>query len=311
MDWREYEVEICNRLREQFPGTELEFNVRLPGRISGADRQIDILARGHMLDTRPFAVIDCKQFSRPVDVTVVEAFLGMLADVGAHVGVLVTNVGYSAAAMQRAERDQTRDLRLHVVKVSELRTLPTYRVLYFGAVGVRISLLPGWEMDSGKERIPGLATWDILPKGMSRDSAYRLPRWGCISIFPVPPNQSVTLARRFLADRHQVAEKRGHVQYRAENDGIRDITYCRVQATDGTVEFSATLASEKLIAMVELHTRAESQEHYEQVIVMLARSIQAIELHLPDGVGPSQDIWATAVNQASNLAQPNDNPCID
>jgi len=42
VDWREYEAEIFGRLREQFPGTELELDARLLGRISGLERQIDI-----------------------------------------------------------------------------------------------------------------------------------------------------------------------------------------------------------------------------------------------------------------------------
>jgi hypothetical protein len=58
MDWRDYEREIFDRLRQQFPGTELVRDARLDGFISGIQRQIDILARSQLIDTRPFAVID-------------------------------------------------------------------------------------------------------------------------------------------------------------------------------------------------------------------------------------------------------------
>lgn len=300
MDWREYEAEIFERLREQFPDTELELDARLPGRISGVERQIDILARGNLMGTRPFAVVDCKHFSRPVDVTVVEAFLGLLADVGAHVGVLITNIGYSLAAQQRAAQDQTRDVQLHVVKVSEIRSIPKYHAVYFGSTGIRVAIPAGWDIYAGMERFPGMASWDVLPKSLSRDAAYRLPLWACLTLLPVAPGQGADVARHILGRRHMEAGKRGNVEYRSEDWGIGDITYSRVKFHDGNAEITATLVAGHVVATVDLQTRQECLANDEQFVVGIARSMHPIELEMPDGEVPSAAAWEAAISRAKD-----------
>lgn len=64
-------------------------------------------------------VIDCKKFSKKINVKTVESFLGMLDDVGAHRGIMITNIGYTASALNRAEND-IRDLTLDIVEFSKL-----------------------------------------------------------------------------------------------------------------------------------------------------------------------------------------------
>jgi len=156
-----------------------------------------------------------------------------------------------------------------------------------------------------------MASWDILPKGMSRDAAYRLPLWGCLTIIPGPSKQGAAVARQLLANRHQIAERRGRVQYRPEEIGDGEITYCRVQAVDGTVEFSATLVAEGIITVIELHTRQEGQAHYEQLLVKIAHNIRAIELHMPGGEAPHKGDWDEAVSRYQILDPANDHTVPD
>lgn len=89
-------------------------DVKLPGRHSGIDRQVDVLITG------PFAggtvecataVIDCKLYHRNVNVSDVSSFAVLVDDVGADFGVLVTNRGFSAAAQRLAEQ---RRIRLYI-----------------------------------------------------------------------------------------------------------------------------------------------------------------------------------------------------
>jgi restriction endonuclease Mrr len=63
-------------------------------------------------------IVDCKCFSRNVDVQAVEAFAGFLDDVNVELGLLVTTAGFSEAARRRAEH--VRGLRLDVVELDEL-----------------------------------------------------------------------------------------------------------------------------------------------------------------------------------------------
>ena len=51
-------------------------------------------------------VIDCKDYSKPVDVKGVEEFQGLLQDVRAHKGALVCPSGFTKAALKRAKKLQ-------------------------------------------------------------------------------------------------------------------------------------------------------------------------------------------------------------
>jgi hypothetical protein len=48
-------------------------------------------------------VIDCKDYSKPVDVKGVEEFLGLVEDVGANKGALVASGGFTKTAKTRAK----------------------------------------------------------------------------------------------------------------------------------------------------------------------------------------------------------------
>ncbi len=97
----------------------VERNVRLPGRRSWVARQIDVLVRGRVFGlTDAIVVVDCKRWAKPVDVADVGAFLDLVEDVGADVGLLVSTEGGSEAAHERSR--QARGVRLEVLSLSEL-----------------------------------------------------------------------------------------------------------------------------------------------------------------------------------------------
>lgn len=94
-------------------------NVHLPGQRSQTSRQIDVLVSGKVfgLDDATM-IVDCKRYRSPIDVNHVGAFVGLLEDVGADFGLLVTTVGASEAAFQLASRE--RGVRLSMLAVEDL-----------------------------------------------------------------------------------------------------------------------------------------------------------------------------------------------
>jgi len=113
-DWEKYESQIFEKLRIDFPNSHIKKDQKLQGKFSMIKRQIDILVKGKEIGKDVTIVIDCKKFSRKVNVKHVESFIGFLEDVKAHIGVLVTNKGYSKAAVRRAE-NSPRDVKLDIV----------------------------------------------------------------------------------------------------------------------------------------------------------------------------------------------------
>jgi hypothetical protein len=114
--WRRYEEQIAEQVREWAgPKAEIEFDVKLPGKFSGKDRQIDILVTGVFadgLETGLTAAIDCKCYGKKINVTHADKFVGLIEDVQTDLGILVTNKGWSPAAEERLPRG----LRMRLVE---------------------------------------------------------------------------------------------------------------------------------------------------------------------------------------------------
>ena len=132
-DWRDYEDHIYEKLTEMAgDAATVEFDRKLPGRFSEVDRQIDVLITGGFagdVEKNVVAIVDCKHYTRNIDVTHVEAFIGLAEDVNADLGFLITNTGFSPAAKRRAS--QGHGIRLQVI-VAEIERLPRLYSASFG-----------------------------------------------------------------------------------------------------------------------------------------------------------------------------------
>jgi Restriction endonuclease len=103
--WRRFENVVAEITRDLSPfGAEVLQDQRLIGLITGVPRQIDILVRTPSDAGDVTLVVDCKDHKAPVDVKDMEAFLGLLEDVGANRGAIVSALGFSEAAIKRAVR---------------------------------------------------------------------------------------------------------------------------------------------------------------------------------------------------------------
>jgi hypothetical protein len=103
--WEIYERMIARLIADQF-ATDLcvSPNARIVGKISGRSRQIDVLIEArHDTDNTRRIVVDAKKRKRKIDVKDVEALLGLMNDVSATHGYLVSPAGHTKAAERRAQ----------------------------------------------------------------------------------------------------------------------------------------------------------------------------------------------------------------
>lgn len=92
---------------------------RMLGTKSGHHRRIDVRVRGRIFGTGDATmVVDCKRYTSPIDVNTVGTFVGLVEDVGADIGLLVTTAGISDAARQYA--CNVRGIRLDILSLEEL-----------------------------------------------------------------------------------------------------------------------------------------------------------------------------------------------
>lgn len=98
--WEKYERLVAQLVANQI-STEycVTPNASIKGKISLRNRQIDVLIDyRHDTDNRNRIIIDTKVKARRIDVKDVEAFLGLMEDVGATHGYLVCPNGYTKSA---------------------------------------------------------------------------------------------------------------------------------------------------------------------------------------------------------------------
>lgn len=95
--------QLVQKIQQQLaPKAEVLHNIKMPGRKTGIERQVDVLVREKVGQYDINIIIECKDYKRPVDVKGVEEFSGLLDDIGAQKGVLVCPAGFSDTAKTRA-----------------------------------------------------------------------------------------------------------------------------------------------------------------------------------------------------------------
>ncbi len=195
-DWKQYEAYVKGALRRRFVGALVRANVYLPGKLSRVRRQIDVV-----VEAAPPIAVDCKCYKRKVDVKHVEAFLGMLEDIGFSHGIIVSTQGFTKAALRRAHST------LGWIDLQIVFPLRLSEYQYTGApliwrdrLGIFLDCPAGWVVDNSMTHTPGRFLVAMYPIGHTLESAASLASflYGNI-IFKVgtPPSLDAN------ADRHE------------------------------------------------------------------------------------------------------------
>jgi Restriction endonuclease len=101
--WREFEELSADIQTALAPQANVQRNVKRTGKRTGAERQIDILVEQEIGQYAITIVIDCKDYHSPVDGKDVEAFMGLVEDVGANKGAIIAASGFTSTAKKRAK----------------------------------------------------------------------------------------------------------------------------------------------------------------------------------------------------------------
>lgn len=174
MNWKKYEKEILRYFQETYPETNITFDKTILGKYSKVDRQIDILIEGEVAGYEIKIVVDCKNFSKNIDVKQVESFCSMVEDVDAHQGVLITQKGFSKAAINRAYYGNHK-IELDIINFEDLKEFQSTTALpYSGHFAVIIPAPFGWVLDL-KDKINSFAS--IHQRGLTLKEAQKKNEW--------------------------------------------------------------------------------------------------------------------------------------
>lgn len=180
-DWLKYEKTVFEYLRLDHPEAKVVHNVSLPGRLSGIPRQIDVLVAERFGVKTYVTAFEAKHYTRKIDVKGVEEAIGLFRDVGVDRGVMITTVGYSDAALRRANADDV-DIDLDILDLAELETFQTdgCAIPYKGPHGAVIPAPLGWIID-GSRTAWGLAR--LYRRGLTFEQAHNQSEFMYIQIW--------------------------------------------------------------------------------------------------------------------------------
>lgn len=127
--WKRFEELAAEIQKELSPQAEVALNEHLVGKRSGQSRQIDIVVKQKVGQFDILIVMDCKDYKHPLDVREVESFIGMVEDIGANKGALISVKGFTKAAKTRAKDSGINLYSLLDAKNEEWGTFVTVPVL--------------------------------------------------------------------------------------------------------------------------------------------------------------------------------------
>lgn len=99
--WEKFEEFAASIQKTLTPNATVTRNEVIIGK-SGIRRKIDISVRYKLGQLNILAVIDCKDWSQPIDIGEVGAFADLLEDVSANKGAIICNAGFTDGAKKRA-----------------------------------------------------------------------------------------------------------------------------------------------------------------------------------------------------------------
>lgn len=132
----DYELALLEKIRLDFmfatvlvKGTEHGTKEYALGRYSRVKRQLDVAAY-RLGEHSPFLIADAKRHKKRLDVTDAEAFIGMVDDVGAGIGILVSPKGFSKASVRRAKAAANQVMIMTIEQALAYKWLPVAREIY-------------------------------------------------------------------------------------------------------------------------------------------------------------------------------------
>lgn len=99
--WLRYEKDVAEVL-DAIDDSTLRHDQKWNGKLSGTERQIDVLIEGKIAGAPITIVVECKHYAKPLGIGKIDEFAGKLADLQVERGILYALSGLTAPARARA-----------------------------------------------------------------------------------------------------------------------------------------------------------------------------------------------------------------
>ena len=175
LSWKEYEAAVFEECKRVFHlrNAEIIKNAHLVGKDSGVSRQIDVLIRQNTNGLVTTTIVECKHYSSKINVKIVDSFIGCIEDVDADNGIIVSEQGFTKAAINRAHRGKN-EIEVDILSLGELQQFQSQWAFPFcGGNAFVISAPFGWIID-GTQR--GFSPAVLYRRGMDFEYATKVEK---------------------------------------------------------------------------------------------------------------------------------------
>lgn len=231
-DWKKFQHEVYEECKRVFnDAKEILEDTHIKGKFSERSRQIDTLIK---LNDNDIIAVDAKCYNKKVDVKEVESYIGMLKDIGANKGILISNKGFSKAAINRAHFGES-NFEVDILSLANLGRFQGYgAIAYSGMYGAIIKPPFGWIVDGTQTRFaPAL----LYARGYDHEGAMKNKEWMYINFWG-KSNEIDTIDK--LIDYHNQDNYDADKNAEIENYNIGEITIKKSKCKGyPTIEISA------------------------------------------------------------------------
>ena len=151
--WKQYEWLITKIFHNDCASlsTKVLHDTTLVGEYSEISRQIDILIEENNLKT----MIECKHYSKPVNIKELESFLSMFSDVQANFGIFISSNGFTKSVYKRIREF---DGKITLEHINWEKAYESFEEQSYGRI-TDLCKECASEYKRGKE-VPGLLCWE-------------------------------------------------------------------------------------------------------------------------------------------------------
>ena len=171
VSWKYYENAVFQECKRVFnrDAKKIIKNAYMLGRFSGVKRQLDVLIRLKKEDgASSIIIVESKHYAQKINVKIVDSFVGCLEDVGAEKGIIVSEKGFTKAAINRAHKGKD-DIEVDVLSLGELQRFQVQGALpYAGDSALTLSAPFGWIIDATRR---GFAPAVLYQRGITFEEA--------------------------------------------------------------------------------------------------------------------------------------------
>ncbi len=228
MDWKKYENKVYDYFLTRFPNALIKQNIKLKGKLSNQNREVDILIETQIYGVSMLLAIECKNWKTKLDVADVAVFIDKLRDIGITKGVMISKHGYSMAAHNRARQED--GLQLQVLTFENLPEFYGFwGIPYRGNFGAIISAPNGWVVNSN---VPSDMRIDVLcfihPLEFSPEESGKKKQLIYSNILPIIENFSLDIYMKMQDDTVKFKYPKSKIDYWTENINQRNVIYRKI-----------------------------------------------------------------------------------